>query len=190
MAVAAQQDPVSPVAQIKADFSQIKADMSQIKIDMSQIKIDMAYLIDSDLEKRLHRRLRVLTKRTLGLRRVSVVQSWFREPVEDFADHLLEALEDGRITDAQYHRIDQMDLIMQARRCADQAAVWVAVGASNRVHEGDIERTRTAADALQAVFQVDAVAAVAGYNIGPQDADRAKAASVYYLQASPPERED
>ena len=67
----------------------------------------------------------------------------------------------------------------------DDVAVWIAVEASNRVHAGDIRRARATADALQAAFDMDAEAVVVGYGIDPQDAQRAEAAQVRYLEVSP-----
>ena len=64
--------------------------------------------------------------------------------------------------------------------------MWVAVGASNRVHARDIDRSQATAEALRAVFDTDSVAVVAGYGIDPLDAQRADAAGLRYLEVSPP----
>ena len=152
---------------------------------MSGLKTDVGHLKGSDLEHRLHRRLRALASRSLGLRRPRVVQSPVQETEADFADRVEDALDGGRITDRQEARIEATDFIMHAQRRSGRAPVWVAVEASNRVHAGDVERARATADALRAVFETDALAVVAGYGIDPLDAERARAARVRYLEVPP-----
>ena len=128
------------VSQLKTDVSQLKTDVSQLKTDVSQLKTDVAQLKGSDLENRLHRRIRALASQALGLRRSRVVQSPVQETTEGFADSVEEALESGRITAVQETRIEATDFIMRAQRRSDKAPVWIAVEASNRVDAGDIER--------------------------------------------------
>ena len=113
------------------------------------------------------------------------MQSPLREPKEDFADRVEEAVADRRITAAQETRIEATDFIMHAQRRSDGAAVWVAVEASNRVHARDIQRARASAEALKAALDADALAVVVGYGIDPRDAQRAEAADVRYLEVSP-----
>ena len=173
------------VAQLKTDVAQLKTDVSGLKTDVSGLKTDVAHLKGSDLEHRLHRRIRALASRALDLRRPRVVQSPVQETEADFADRVEDALDGGRITDRQEARIEATDFIVHAQRRTGRAPVWVAVEASNRVHAGDIQRAQATADALRAVFDADTVAVVAGYGIDPLDAERARAARVEYLEVSP-----
>ena len=174
------------VAELKGDVAELKGDVAELKGDVSDLKGDVSDLKGSDLEHRLHRRIRALASQALELRRPRVVQGPMQEPDEDFAGLVEEALEGGRITDAQEARIEATDFILRAQRRSDRATVWIAVEASNKVHAGDIERALASADALRAVFGVDTVAVAAGYGIDPPDAARAKAVGVRYLQAPPP----
>ena len=173
------------IAELKADVSELKGDVSELKTGVARIEADVAQLKGSDLENRLHRRIRALASQALDLRRPRVVQSPVQETEREFADRIEEALDGGRITADQEARIEATDFIMHARRRTDQAPVWVAVEASNRVHAGDIQRARATADALGSAFAADAEAVVAGYAIDPPDADRAAAARVKYLEVSP-----
>ena len=173
------------IAELKADVSELKGDVSELKTGVARLETDVAQLKGSDLENRLYRRIRALASRALDLRRPRVVQSPVQETERDFADRVEEALDRGRITTDQEARIEATDFIMHARRRTDQAPVWVAVEASNRVHAGDIQRARATADALGAAFAAAAEAVVAGYAIDPPDADRAAAARVKYLEVSP-----
>ena len=170
---------------IEKDIAELKADVSELKAGVTRLETDVAHLRGSDLENRLHRRIQALASQALDLRRPRVVQSPVQETEREFADRVEEALDGGRITTAQEARIEATDFIMHARRRIDQAPVWVAVEASNRVHAGDIQRARATADALGAAFAADAEAVVAGYAIDPLDAERAAAARVKYLEVSP-----
>ena len=173
------------VSELKTDVSELKTGVSELKTGVARLETDVAQLKGSDLENRLHRRIRALASQALDLRRPRVVQSPVQETEREFADHVEEALDGGRITVDQEARIEATDFIMHARRRTDQAPVWVAVEASNRVHAGDIQRARATADALGAAFAADTEAVVAGYAIDPLDAERAAAARVKYLEVSP-----
>ena len=174
------------IAELKGDVAELKGDVAELKGDVAELKGDVADLKGSDLEHRLHRRIRALASQALELRRPRIVQGPLQAPEEDFAGQVEDALDSGRITDAQEARIEATDFILRAQWRSDRAAVWIAVEASNKVRAGDIGRARASADALRAVFGVDAVAVAAGYGIDPPDAARARAAGVRYLQAPPP----
>ena len=174
------------VRALKADVRALKADVRALKTDVAELKTDVAYLKGSDLENRLNRRIRALVSQALDLRRPRIVQSPVQETMADFADSVEDALDSGRITASQDARIEATDFIIKAQQRTDRIPVWIAVEASNRVHAGDIDRAQATAEALRAVFDTDAVAIVAGYDIDPRDAKRADAARVKYLEVSPP----
>lgn len=174
------------IAELKADVAVLKTDVAVLKTDVAGLKTDVAYLKGSDLENRLHRRIRGMVGSAFALRRPRIVQSPVLEPAEDFLDRVEDALGAGLITDEQDARIEATDFILQARRREDGAAVWVAVEASNTVHAKDIQRARAAADALRSVFDMEALAVAAGYKIDARDAERAKASGVQYLAAALP----
>ena len=174
------------VAELKADVAGLKTDVAGLKTDVAGLKTDVAYLKGSDLENRLHRRIRALVSQALDLRRPRIVQSPVQETTANFADDVEDALDSGQITSSQDARIEATDFIIRAQRRTDRTPVWVAVEASNRVHAGDIERVRATANALDAIFGAQAMAVVAGYGIDPIDAKRADAAGVRYLEVSPP----
>ena len=202
------------IAELKADVAELKTDVAQLKTDVAELKVNVAdlqvnvanlnanvadlqvnvanlnvnvaNLNGSDLENRLHRRIRALVSQALELRRPRIVHSPVQETAVDFADRVEDALDQGRITKGQDARLEATDFIIHAQRRADRAPVWIAVEASNKVHAKDIERARATADALSTVFETDVVAVVAGYGIDALDAKRADDASVRYLEVSPP----
>jgi hypothetical protein len=103
-------------------------------------------------------------------------------PPEEFIDPLLSAEEHGLITSDQTARVFYTDLILRAQRRETLQYVWVAVEASNKVREGDIERSRETADILTRVFEEKSIAVVAGRSIDPSDLQRARAADVVYVE--------
>ena len=140
----------------------------------------------SDLENRLHRRIRARVARSFGLKRPRIMQSPLLEPLTEFTDHMDDALEDGRITEEQDGRIEETDFIIRAQSVRDRADVWIAVEASNRVGESDIQRVKLSADILATVFETDSIPVVAGYSIDPRDLTRADAEGVSYVEIQPP----
>ena len=169
-----------------ARLDRIDKDIAELKADVRQLKVDVGQLKGSDLEHRLHRKIRSVTSQALLLRRARVVQGPLQEPLPEFAEQVEDALDHGRISSDQEGRIDATDFILRAERRADRARVWIALEAANKVGADDIERAGASALALQAVFGDAALPVVAGYGIDPLDAKRAEAAGVRYLEVSPP----
>ena len=174
------------VAELKTDVAELKVNVAELKVNVADLQVNVANLNGSDLENRLHRRIKALVSQALELRRPRIVHSPVQETAVDFADRVEDALDQGRITKGQDARLEATDFIIHAQRRADRAPVWIAVEASNKVHAKDIERARATAEALSTVFETDAVAVVAGYGIDALDAKRADDASVRYLEVSPP----
>ena len=162
-------------------LERIEADVAELKTRMTRVEADVAVLKGDSLEAKLHRRIRPLLSRRLGLRRTQVLQS----PVQDTHPELLEPVEKafdaGDIDDEQETRINATDFIVRAQRKADRAPVWVAVEASNAISRRDLDRARRTADALSAVFSQDTLAVVAGYRIQPQERRRGDEARVHAL---------
>ena len=52
--------------------------------NLATLKAGIAHLRASELEYRLHRRIRTLAIEALSLRRIRIVQSVMREPQQDF----------------------------------------------------------------------------------------------------------
>ena len=163
---------------VEADIVELKADVAVLKADVAVLKADVAVLKGDSLEVKLHRRIRPLVSRKLGLRRARMMQSPVQDTSPELYEPVEEALDAGVVDEAQETRINATDIILHARRKAEQAPVWVAVEVSNHVGRHDIERARRSADALGLVFRTDTVAAVAGYRLDPEDRERASRAGV------------
>ena len=171
---------------IEKDIAELKKDVAGLKTDVAGLKNDVGYLKGSDLEMKVHRRIQPLLSQLLELRRVRIIQSAVHQCPEDFADLVAAAADEGRISEAQEHRIIATDIILRGRRRRERAPVWVAVEVANRLDADDVVRSRNSADTLAAVFGEEAVALVAGYRLDAADRERAAAAGVRYLEV--PER--
>ncbi len=168
------------ITELKADVAELKADVAELKTTTSNLVNDMGYLKGSDLEMRVHRRIRPLLSQHLGLRRARIVQSALHQSPDDFEASVAQAADEERITGQQEHRIIATDIILHARS-RDRGPVWIAVEVANRINGADIGRSRQSADTLVAVFGDDALPVVVGQRIDPADRQRAEAAGVRYI---------
>ena len=166
-----------------ARLDRIEKDIAEIKGDVAGLKNNVAFLRGSDLENRLHRKVRPLLSQSLQLREPSIMQSQLQEPQAEFAAEIRNALFSGLISDAQDTRVLATDFILRALRRSNLAPLLIAVEASSKVNAHDIERARESADILAVVFGIETLPVVAGYSIDPPDRERAVAAGVYYLEA-------
>lgn len=181
------------VAELKADVAVLKIDVAELKTDVAGLKDNVAtlnnrvgYLIGSDLEMKIHRRIQPLLSQHLELRSPEVIQSAVHQASGEFRDAITDAADEGRISPAQEQRIIATDVIVRAQRRRDRATVWVAIEVANRLDREDVSRSRNGADALAAVFGEEAMPVVAGHRIDSADRERAEAAGVLCLNV--PER--
>ncbi len=174
------------VAALKTDVEELKTDVAVLKTDVAALKTDVGALKGSDLEMKVHRRIRPLLSQSLQVRRTRIIQSAVHQAPDDFSEAIATAADEGRISSDQEQRITATDIIVRAQRQSDRAPVWIAVDAANRLDVDDLTRSRTSADTLAAVFGEDGVAVVVGHRIDAVDQERADAAGVGYLEV--PER--
>ena len=167
---------------IETDIAELKADVGQLKTDVGQLKTDVGSLKGSDLEMRMHRRIRPLVSQRLQLRRARIVQSALHQAKPEFEEPIAQAADAGRISSEQEYRIVATDIILHAQRSRERTPIWVVVEVANRIDAEDIRRSRESADTLAAVFGEEAVALVAGHRIDAADRDRAATAEVRCLE--------
>ena len=167
---------------IETDIAELKGDVAQLKTDVAELKTDVGSLKGSDLEMRMHRRIRPLVSQRLQLRRARIVQSALHQAKPEFEEPIAHAADAGRISSEQEYRIVATDIILHAQRSRERTPIWVVVEVANRIDAEDIRRSRESADTLAAVFGEEAVALVAGHRIDAADRDRAATAEVRCLE--------
>ena len=173
-------------AMLTNEFLGVPARLDRIEKDVAELKTDVGALKGSDLEMKVHRRIRPLLSQSLQVRRTRIIQSAVHQAPDDFSEAIATAADEKRISWDQEQRITATDIIVRAQRQSDRAPVWIAVEVANRLDVDDLTRSRTSADTLAAVFGEDGVAVVVGHRIDAADRERADAAGVRYLEV--PER--
>ena len=167
------------VGVLKSDVKALKGDVGVLKDDVKVLEDDVGVLKGGSLELKLQRRIKPLVSQKLNLRKARLMQ----DPLENTHPELLEPVETavnkGMIVEAQETRVMAADIVLHAQRKDSLSQVWVAVEVSNHIGQRDIDRARQSADALRAVFQLDAIAVVAGYRIHHQGQERADNADVH-----------
>ena len=154
-------------------------------VRLTRVEENVATLRGGKLETDFAHRATSIFNRMFGFRGCQVLHGRVgphTHIADRFSDQILDACENGLITDRQVRRIYDTGVIARCRRSANSAVVWVAVEVAARVDSGDIERAAQSAVALRQVFGEDALAVVAGERIDPPDRERAAQAGVALFQ--------
>ena len=134
----------------------------------------------SSLEGRMSTRLRQRVARTFGLTRPQTIwlaEHYVQPPsrAEAFDSGKEQALERGQISAEESDRLTDTDMVMRAV-APNGETVYIAVEASGVIGNGDISRARHSADILKKLYDAEAIPAVYGFSIEPEQVERAKPA--------------
>ena len=147
----------------------MRRDLIEMKVSVDEIR---GRHVEMDLQGKIHA---ILGRRRL--RRVQVVRAAYPSvALPAFCDKVSDSLEDGDITDDEYDRVMNTDIIVSARRRGFGGYVYVAVEASNRLDLGDVDRVERTRRILAAVFPQSDIRAMV-YGVGISDEDRRHAES-------------
>ena len=160
--------------QVVADLSQTVAELSQTVAELSSSHLRLENTLRQFMEStdarfnELNRDLSVIKGRhvetdlqgkihgilgTQRLMRAQVVRAGYPAvALPAFCDKMYKALENGIITDEQYRRVMDTDLIARARRRGFDERVYVAVEAAYQLDKDDVDRVERTAQTLAAVF--------------------------------------
>ena len=167
------------VDRIDTTVNRLDAPVTRIDATVNRLDGTVGNLSGSDFETKLARRIDPILSQNLGLNRPQIVLS----PVQGLAPELIARLQsaaaENLISEQQYIRINQTDIIIRAQRKSDRAWIWIAVEASVSIHRDDIDRARQSADALAAVFAEPAIPVAVGQRIAPPETQHAQAAAVH-----------
>ena len=166
----------SVVVVMQRDLATTQEDVAEIKRDLGEMKVSVDDIrgrhVEMDLQGKIHA---ILGGRRL--RRAQVVRAKYPSvALPAFCDKVSDSLEDGDITDEEYDRVMDTDIIVRARRRGFDGYVYVAVEASNRLDRGDVDRVERTRRILAAVFPQSDIRAMV-YGVGISDEDRLHAES-------------
>ena len=138
---------------VEEDVSVLKYDVSVLKSDVKTIKDDIGMLKGWQLQERLHRSGLQQIGDRFGIpdpKIIRAVGDGFRLP--DFNRDVRRANKEGVLSDREYQRLINTDMIMSGRRESDGADIYVVAEASFALTSADIEKVLYSADLFKKVY--------------------------------------
>ena len=150
-----------------ATQNRILAELAELRKEQNQMSGRLGNLDGSDLERKLARIApsRLCQKHQFRRPQILMSEAIVSQHLEDFLDELGEASFAGTISDAQYRRITDTDMILRVRRREDGETVHCAVEASSMIDRVDVTRAMASSDALHSVYGGRTMPVVLGYQI-------------------------
>ena len=153
---------------------------NRILDDQNRMSGRMGNLEGAELERKIFRILPGRLYPRYGLHRPRILLHPITETrhTEEFTDTIADANEDGTITDSQYNRLINTDMILRARQRESGETVYCAVEASSVIDNNDVTRAAESSQALHAVYGSRTIPVVAGYRITDEATEMADSLEV------------
>ncbi len=173
----------SDTAELKVGLRRLEGTVGSLQGTVGSLAGTVGRLQGAELERKIHANIAGMVCTPLGIRRPRVLKSILAATVPELFDLLDPALDDGRISRAQFDRLMQTDIILAARE-GNAQPVYVAIEISRTVHDEDLDRARERADILAAASGVSALALVIGYIIPPPQRRKAAEMAVHLMETA------
>ena len=163
----------SDVTVLKTDVAVLKTDVAELKGDMTNVKTSVASLKGDNLERAFRERPFVYLSR-FALRLRNVDDAAFAILIED-------AIEQGRITEAEAEELKLLDAVAKGKSKQDGRTIYFALEVSYVADMHDLERAQRRAALLAKATGEPAQAVVAGNTILSEVRQVAEQRGVYYV---------
>lgn len=140
---------------------------NRILADLNLMSGGLGNLEGGDLERKMFRILPGRLYPMYGLRRPRILMHPITESqhTEVFRDEIADANENGVITDTQYNRLMDTDMILRERKRKNGKTVYCAIEASSVIDNSDVSRAMESSQALHTVYGDRTIPVVMGYSI-------------------------
>ncbi len=159
----------SRMDRMESDISGLKSDVIKINRNLDYLNDNVSTLMGEREERKIASRIHSVIAQPLGLRRARVILSIGEVAPRDLLDPIEDARDEDRISEEQFSRILNTDMVFTARRrrngSTERDPIWCAVEISMTVRDDDVVRARETADALTQAVGGDTLAIVSGPTI-------------------------
>ena len=141
------------MVEMNARLIRVEEDVAELKRDVKTIKDAIGALKGWQLQERLHRSGLQQIGDRFGIpdpKIIRAVGDGFRLP--DFNRDVRRANKEGVLSDREYQRLINTDMIMSGRRESDGADIYVVAEASFALTSADIEKVLYSADLFKKVY--------------------------------------
>ncbi len=142
--------------------------LTSLEGDVHTLKNDVAALKGSDTERRARENILNIAKDELNLTRGRILLARGQETAPQFLAAIDRAEERGLITVTEADNVLVADIIIRARRASDRQFVHGVFEVSRTIRRSDIQRAHDRAATLATATGEEAIAAVIGEFIQPQ----------------------
>ena len=142
--------------------------LTALESDVHTLKNDVAALKGSDTERRARENILNIVKDELNLTRGRILLARGQETAPQFLMTIDRAEERGLITATEADNVLVADIIIRARRASDRQFVHGVFEVSRTIRRSDIQRAHDRAATVAAATGEEAIAAVIGESVQPQ----------------------